>query len=55
MGHKTQQGLMSTTIRVTEPLLLTMALRERGREQFASQRTEAARSGRCAIMSAASG
>jgi len=46
---------VSTTMRVTEPLSLTMALRERGREQFASRRTEAARSGRCAFMSAASG
>ena len=46
---------VSTTIKVTEPLLLTMALSERGREQLASLRMEAARSGRRAFMSAVSG
>jgi len=46
---------VSATMRVMEPLSLTVALRERGREQFASSSTEAPRSGRCAFMSGASG
>jgi len=46
---------VSTTIRVTEPLSLMMALRERGREQLASLSTAGAQSGRWAFMSAASG
>ena len=45
---------VSTTIRVTEPLSLTMALRELEREQFVSRSIEAARSGRCTFMSMAS-
>jgi len=45
---------MSTTTRVTESQLLTMGLRKRGREQLASRSREAARSGTCAFMSAAS-
>jgi len=46
---------VSTTIRITEPLLLMMAMQEWWREQLASQGTDAARSGRRAFMSAASG
>ena len=43
------------TIKVMEPLSLAMALPERGREQFASQSTAAARSARCPFMSGALG
>ena len=46
---------VSTTIKVTEPLSLMMALRELGREQLACLRTAAAKSGSWAFMSAASG
>jgi len=46
---------VSTTTRVTDPLSLAMALSEWGRELLAWLRTEAARSGRCTLMSAASG
>ena len=46
---------MSTTMRVTEPLSFAMALRERESKQLASLRTEAARSGKCALISAALG
>jgi len=42
---------MSTALRVKDPLSLTIALRDRRREKFASESTEAVRSGRCASMS----
>ena len=45
---------MSTTIRIIEPLLLMMAMREWWREQLASRGTDAARSSRGVFMSAAS-
>jgi len=40
---------------VTEPLSLTIAWREQGTEQIASQSTEAARSGRCPFRTGALG
>lgn len=55
LGVRSDRTDMLTTIKVTEPLSLTIAFRGMGREQLAYLSTVAARSGRCAFMSAASG
>lgn len=55
LGVRSDGTDVLTTIKVTECLWLTIAFRELGREQLAYLSTAAARSGRCAFMSAASG